>query len=95
MRVFEITVPRNIFLSNLDEVTGDWRKLQNKEFPERYCRPTFIWDKKLSSRMICWGHVSRWGRVELHTGFRWGNVREKWPLLRHRRRCDDNIEMDV
>ena len=34
-------------------------------------------------------------RGEAYTGFRWGNLREKRPLGRHRRRWDDNIKMDL
>jgi hypothetical protein len=29
------------------------------------------------------------------TGFWWGNLRERRPLGRHRRRWEDNIKMDL
>jgi hypothetical protein len=34
------------------------------------------------------------GRGEVYTGFWWGNLREKRPLGRIRRRWEDNIKMD-
>jgi len=36
-----------------------------------------------------------WGRGEACTGFWWGNLREKRPLGRPRRRREDNIKMDL
>ena len=41
------------------------------------------------------GHVARMGKGEVCTGFWWGNLREKRPLGRPRRRWVDNIKMDV
>ena len=36
-----------------------------------------------------------WGGGEACTGFWWGNLREKRPLGRPRRRREDNIKMDL
>ena len=37
-----------------------------------------------------------WGREEVHTGFRWGNLREREQTLgRSRRRREDNIKKDL
>jgi len=35
------------------------------------------------------------GRFEVFTGFWWGNLREREPLGRTRRRWKDNIKMDL
>jgi hypothetical protein len=40
LRVFEIRVLREIFVSKRDEVTGEWRKLHNEELHELYSSPT-------------------------------------------------------
>jgi hypothetical protein len=36
-----------------------------------------------------------WERREVHTGFWWGNLREREPLGRSRRRWEDNINTDL
>jgi hypothetical protein len=38
-RVFENKVPKRIFGSKREEVTGDWRKLHNKELRNWYSSP--------------------------------------------------------
>jgi hypothetical protein len=44
LRVFENTrsVLRRIFGLKSDEVTGEWRKLHNKEINDLYCSPNII-----------------------------------------------------
>jgi hypothetical protein len=42
MRVFENRVLRRIFGPKRDEVTGDWRKLNNEEFDNLYPFPGTI-----------------------------------------------------
>jgi hypothetical protein len=57
LRVFENRVLRRIFGPKRDEVTGDWRKLHNKELHSLYYSPNTI--RMIKSRRIRWaGHVA-------------------------------------
>jgi len=40
-------------------------------------------------------HAARMGRVKVCTGFLWEKPEGQIPLGRPRRRCDDNIKMDL
>ena len=42
LRVFENRVLRRIFGPKRDKVTGDWRKLHNKELNDLYCSPNVV-----------------------------------------------------
>jgi hypothetical protein len=42
LRVFENRVLRRIFGSKRDEVTGEWRKLNNEELHDLYSLPSII-----------------------------------------------------
>jgi hypothetical protein len=42
VRVFQNRMPRRIFGPGRDEVTGDWRKLQNAELHNLYFSPNII-----------------------------------------------------
>jgi len=42
MRVFENRVLRRIFGPKRDQVTGEWRKLHNKELSDLYCSQNII-----------------------------------------------------
>ena len=76
LRVFENRLSRGIFGSKKDGVTGEGRKLHNEELNDLYCSPNIV--RVIKSRRIRWaGHVARMGREELHTGSRWGNLRER------------------
>jgi hypothetical protein len=46
-RVFENRVLRRVFGPKRDEVTGDWRKLQNEELHNLYSSPSIIRGKNL------------------------------------------------
>jgi hypothetical protein len=50
-----------------DEVTGEWRRLHNKELNALYSSPNII--RVIKSRRLRWaGHVARMGGGEVHTG---------------------------
>jgi len=42
LRVFENIVLRRIFEPRRDEVTGEWRRLHNKELNDLYSSPNFV-----------------------------------------------------
>jgi hypothetical protein len=57
LKVFENRVLRRIFGPKRDEVTGDWRKLHNKELYNLYSSPNVI--RMIKSRRMRWaGHVA-------------------------------------
>jgi hypothetical protein len=69
LRAFENMVPRRIFGSKRDEVTGEWRRLHNEARNDLYS-PNIIC--VIKSRRIRWaGHVAHMGdrRVGVHIGF--------------------------
>jgi hypothetical protein len=43
LRVFENRVLRRIFRLKRDEVTGEWRRLHNKELYALYSSPNITW----------------------------------------------------
>jgi hypothetical protein len=58
LRVFENRALRKIFGSNRDEVTGEQRRLHNKELYALYSSPDII--RLIKSRRLRWvGHVAR------------------------------------
>jgi hypothetical protein len=60
LRVFEKRELRRIFGPKRDEVTGEWRKLHNKELCDLYSSPSII--RIMKSRKVRWaGHVARMG----------------------------------
>jgi hypothetical protein len=60
LRVFENKVLRRIFGPKRDEVTGEWRRLHNKELYAPYSSPNII--RVTKSRRLRWaGHVARMG----------------------------------
>jgi hypothetical protein len=85
---------RRIFGPKRDEVTGEWRRLHNKELYAVYSSQNII--RVMKSRRLRWtGHVARMGErrgsyralVEKPEGRR--------PFGRPRRRWEDNIKMDL
>jgi hypothetical protein len=94
LRVFENRVLRRMFGLKRDEVTGEWRRLHNKELYALYATPDAVRVMK-SRRMRCAGHVARMGErrgacrvlVEKPEGRR--------PLGRPRHRWEDNIKVDL
>ena len=76
LRVFENRVLRRIFGRKRDKVSGELRKLHNEELNELNSLPNIVW--VIKSRRMRWaGHVVCMGRGEMHTGFWWGNLRER------------------
>jgi hypothetical protein len=60
LRVFENRVLRKIAGPKRDEVTGEWRRLHNKELYALYFSPNII--RVIKSRRLRWaGHVARMG----------------------------------
>jgi hypothetical protein len=56
----ENRVLRRIFGPKRDEVTGEWRKLHNKELHDLYSSPYIV--RIIKSRTMRWvGHVARMG----------------------------------
>ena len=54
---------RGILGPKRDEVTGEWKKLQNEELYGLYCSPNMVW--LIKSRRIRWaGLVARMGVAE-------------------------------
>ena len=89
LRVFENRNLRKIFGPKRNE-NGQWRRLQNAEIHSLYRSPNIV--RVIKSRRLRWaGHVARMekGRSALKTLT--GKPRGKRPLLRPRRRWEDNI----
>jgi hypothetical protein len=76
LRVFENRVLRKIFGPKRDEVTGEWRKLHDKELRDLY-----------SSKKMKWAvHVARMGEKRNAYRLLVGKPEGKRPLRRPRRR---------
>jgi hypothetical protein len=89
LRVFENRVLRRIFGLKRDKVTGEWRKLHNKELRDLYSSPSIIRIIKL--RMMKWvGHVARIGEKRNAYRLLVGKPKRKRPLGRPRCRWVDN-----
>jgi hypothetical protein len=75
--VFENRVLRRIFGPKRDEVTGEWRKMHNKELDDMYSLPHIV--RVIKSRILRWaGYVARMGETGVaYTEFWWGNLRER------------------
>jgi hypothetical protein len=87
--VFENRVLRRIFGPKRDEVTGEWRKLHNKELHDLYSLPSII--RIMKSRRA--GHVARMGEKRNMYRLLVGKPEGKRPLGRPRCRRVNNIRM--
>jgi hypothetical protein len=93
LRVFENRVLRRIFGPKRDEVTGDWRRLHNKELYALYSSPNII--RVMKSRRLRWaGYVERMGERRGAYRALVGKPEVRRLLGRHRRKWEDNIKMD-
>jgi hypothetical protein len=93
LRVFENKVLRRIFGPKRDEVTGEWRRVHNKELYALYSSLNII--RVMKSRRLRWaGHVARMGeRRSAYRALVGKPVGRR--LERPRRRWEDNIKMDL
>jgi hypothetical protein len=75
-------------------VTGEWRKLHNKELHDLYSSLSII--RIIKSRRMSWaGHVARMGDKRNAYKLLVGKPEGKRPLGRPRRRWVDNIRMNL
>jgi len=94
LRVFENMVLRRIFGPRRDEVTGEWRRLHNKEINDLYSSPNIV--RVIKSRRMRWaGHVARIGEERGVYRFLVGKPEGRRPQGRPRRRWVDNIRMKL
>jgi len=94
LRVFEMIVLRRIFGPMRDEVTVEWRKLHKEELNDVYSSPNIVW--VIRSRKMRWaGHAARAVERRVVYSVFVGKPERKRPLGRLRRRCEDNIKMDL
>jgi hypothetical protein len=94
LRVFENRVLRKILWPKRDEVTGEWRRLHNKELYALYSSPNIIW--VIKSRRLRWaGHVARVGKRRGAYRALVGKPEGRRRLERRRRRWEDSIKMDL
>jgi hypothetical protein len=92
-RVFENRVLRRIFGLKREE-DGSWRKLHNDELHRLYSSPNIV--RVIKSRRMRWaGHVARMEEGSGIYRVLVGRSEGKRPLGRPRRRCEDNIKMDL
>jgi hypothetical protein len=85
LRVFENSVLRRIFGPRRDEVTGEWRKLHNKELSNLYSLPNIV--RVIKSRRMRWaGHVARMRDSRDMYRVLMGKPEGQRPLGRPRRR---------
>jgi hypothetical protein len=92
--VFENRMLRRIFRPKMDEVTGEWRELHNKELRDLYSSPSII--RIIKSRRMRWvGHVARMGEKRNMYRLLVGKPEGKRLLGRPSCRWVDNIRTDL
>jgi hypothetical protein len=91
--VFENKVLRRIFGPKRDEVTGEWRRLHNKELYALYSSPNTI--QVIKTRLRWAGHVARMKKKRAVYRVLMGKLEERRPLGRPRRRWENSIKMDL
>jgi len=94
LRVFQNMVLRRIFGPRRDEVTVEWRRLQNEVLSDLYSSPNIV--RVINSRRMRWaGHVARMGEERGVSRVLLGKPEGRRQLRRSRRRWVDNIRMDL
>ena len=92
--MFENRVLRRVFGPKRDEVTGEWRKLHNKELSDLFFLPNIV--RVVKSRRIKWeGHVVCLAKGREVYRFMVGKSEGKRPLGRPIRRWEDKIKVDL
>jgi len=92
LRMFEKRVLRRIFGPKRDEVSGAWSKLNNEVLNYLYPSPYII--RVIKSRRTRWeGHVACIGKKRGAQRILVWKPEGKRPLVRPRRRWEDNTEM--
>ena len=85
---------KTVFGPKRDEVTGEWRKLHNKEPGDLYSLPNIV--RVVKSRRMRWaGHVAHMREGTGVHRILVGKPEGKRPLGRPRHRWEDNINMDL
>jgi hypothetical protein len=87
-------VLRRIFGPEKDEVTGEWRRVHDKELYGLCSSPDII--RMIKSRRLRWaGHAARKGESRGAHRALVGKPEGRRPLGRPRRRWENNIKMDL
>ena len=83
-----------VSLARRAEVTGEWRRLHNGELNDLYSSPSIV--RVIKSRKMIWtGHLARMGEERGVYRVLVGKPEGRRPLGRPRRRCVNNIRMDL
>jgi hypothetical protein len=94
LRAFETRVLRRVRGPKRVEVTGEWRKLHNKELNELYSLPNIV--RVVKWRRMRWaGHMARMGEDRGVHRVLVGKSEGKRPLGKPRSRWEDNINTDL
>jgi len=94
LRLFENRVLRRIFGPKREEVTREWRKLNNEEFNDLYSSPIIVRVIKIEKNEMG-GSCSAYGKRRGVYRVLVGKPEGKRLLGRPRRKWEDNIKMDL